>query len=658
MKEEIKYQYQVLTDEQRATITRHHDEFVRSRDVRDIGHDELDQMSIEESVEFNAKTAQSFIEPRKNATDINIVTGIPREKMLDVVSNILKLNLQPDVLAFNEDDQSDSELGKLFTYLTRKSNELEGDDVKQLLRMLYLLEQGTIFIEELWVPHTKKRKKMYNKNPESVGDGFSSMTWEAKDLTTYMCERRIVDITSVYLGNIKEFDINKQPYLFTREVLDYDYAKSIYGNWDNWDYVHKGKRSAFSNEEDDVPYRDFRLYELEDNQVEVLKYQNIWTDEYQIYINGVMMLPVDFPLPWEWTAQGDEGKCYSITKIVLEPISPYFAYGKSMMSKIRVHAELLDEMLRQMVRKTKQSTNPSVGNMTGQQLSNRLFDPGLIWENVNPDKVKSFIQHQGVTQSEYAFYNVLKETVDNMTVSQQFQGQDSGRPKTATEAADLQQQAQLALTLTIFSVRLMEERINYLRVQNILENWTRPIDTVVDEVNDTIRYKYRKVSLDNADFGDEVGTAQIAFIDHVPEEEERKDVSYMLLNEERGKGKTGSKRGFLSVPLLKNFRYSWKTRVNPSERESSNLQKVLFGEKHQQLMAFFGPQAVNMEALKKSFAKTWGDKYEDLFTSSSMSDMQAMMAQGGQSAGMNQSELLDRAKRNTGMAGIKPQGQL
>lgn len=651
MSEPFKYQYQVLSDEELAVMAGHYEMFNDAKLQHDDDYEELDEMTIDEFVEFNAKTAQSYIEPRVNASDTAINTGAPREKLLDVASNILKLNLQPEILAFSDTNAEDTSLGRSFTHLVKKSYELEGDDVKQQLRILYILEQGTIYLEEAWTPYTKKRKKIRNKRPSSVNTGYSDIQWSARDLTEYMCEKNIIDITGVFLGNMREFDINKQPYIFTREVMSRAQAKAIYGNWDNWDYVPQGIRSTFdSGEEGDVPYRDFRLYTIEDQQVEVIKYQNVWEDEYQIYLNGTMMLPVDFPMPWEWTAQGDEGKCYSITKVVLEPISPYFAMGKSMMSKVRVHAELLDEMLRQMLRKTKQSTNPPVGNLTGLKLTDRLFDPGVMWEGVNPDRIKKLIDHQGVTASEYEFYRMLNQGLDNMTVSPTFQGQEGQRNKTATETMELQRQAQLALTFTVFSVRLMEERLAYLRTQNILENWTRPIDIeVIDEVNGIVRNKYRRVTVENAEMGDEVGTAQISFIEDEPTPEMRRKTSYDLLNEQVGENATGINRSFISVTLLRRYRISWKARVNPSERESSNLNKLLLGEELAQVGQYFGAQAMNMDGYKKRFAKTWGRNYEDIFIPNDLAQMQAALGQPG----AQQGEMVDRAKANVGAQAMK-----
>jgi len=297
--EDVTYQWQILDEGQENALSRHYSEFVSARDQRDGTHYEFDGMSLIEKVEFNAKTACSYIEPRKNASDINIVTGIPREKMLAIASNILKLNLRPEALATDQNDDQDAELSRAFTNLLRKSNELDGDEEKQLMRVMYLLEQGTCLVEEAWVPRSKKRKIPKDRTKMDPANGFKDLEWYTREIQYYHAESRILDLSQVYFGNIKQYDINLQPFLFTRVVMHVKEAEAIYGNWSEWKYVHAGNRSLFGEDgSDSIPYRDFRLYELESEQVEVVVYQNVWEDEYQIYINGVAMLPYGFAIPW------------------------------------------------------------------------------------------------------------------------------------------------------------------------------------------------------------------------------------------------------------------------------------------------------------------------------------------------------------------------
>lgn len=625
MDDQKPYQWQRMTPEQERERVELYQRMTRARDVRDQHHDEFDSMTVLESVEFNAKTANSYIPPRANAGDINIVTGMPREKMLDMLSNIHKLNLEPTVHAFNKQDQEDEETGRVFTYCLKKSNRLDDDEVKRMLREYYMMEQGTVLIEEAWVP----RKKPYNvlKKKGDPINGFRDMEYVKKYITTYHAERRIIDLTNAYPENIKEFDMAKQPGFFTREVMHKKEWEAIYGDWEAAQYVHPGNHQSFLGEDgsDSVPYRDFRLYDLEDDQIEVIKWQSTYDDHYQIICNGVFMLPPDFPLPWEWMSEEGDGKCYSVTKQVFEPISPFFFYGKSLMAKLRVHAEVLDEMLKVMLHKTKQSSKPPMGNLTGQTLSPRIFDAGTLWEGVDPRKLLRLIDHDGVTSSEFQMYELIRRGVSELSVSETFQGQATQGGTTATEIMEMQKQAQLALGLTMFACRRLEEKVNYLRLQNLLENWTRPIDERIVMVKDQLVKQpiYRKFSLDNVNLQNRMGTAYVEFTSYVPKNAaEAKKLSYKSLEK---KYKTKTEHILVSVPLLSEFRHRWYVTVSPSRQESDDLNKVLFTEELGQIMQFFGPEAVNVDFYKRRFATLWGHKMEDVFTPTSMTSLQQMV---------------------------------
>jgi len=94
------------------------------------------------------------------------------------------------------------------------------------------------------------------------------------------------------------------------------------------------------DDSDAIDYRKWTLENLEKNMVEVIRYQDKWSNEFMIFINGVMMLPVGFPL----TAVSPSGE-YFLAKGSSHPISWFFAYSKSLGSKSKVDQAVLDELL-------------------------------------------------------------------------------------------------------------------------------------------------------------------------------------------------------------------------------------------------------------------------------------------------------------------------
>jgi len=99
----------------------------------------------------------------------------------------------------------------------------------------------------------------------------------------------------------------------------------LYGDMEGWQYVKAGTADStwFGG------FFDFRLNSIGKYEVEVLKYVAAGDGtkdefkEYQIYIQGVPMLPFGTPPPWKW-----EG--YNITMSIGKSLTRTIAYGKSL----------------------------------------------------------------------------------------------------------------------------------------------------------------------------------------------------------------------------------------------------------------------------------------------------------------------------------------
>ena len=139
----------------------------------------------------------------------------------------------------------------------------------------------------------------------------------------------------------------------------------IFGKWDRWENVSK-KIKKFDNQ-----YGNWRLLETEDDYVEIVRYQDKWNNEFVVLLNGVLMTPVGLPLPWGY-------EDYNIAQQNLEPIHAKFAFGKSLVFRIRNKVAILDEMMRLAVLKTQKSFMPPYVNISGRVLSNRVLMPGKI----------------------------------------------------------------------------------------------------------------------------------------------------------------------------------------------------------------------------------------------------------------------------------------
>jgi len=564
-----------------------------AKDMRDRQHDEFDGMTYLEYVESNKKGANTYIEPKKNKEDTNFVSGTIRQKMLAYLAALNNMDLSPDIQSFDKDNNEIKQLGEAMEDILFKVGEIDNDQEKKLLRQYQLLEQGSVFIEEKWEERWRKKKSYKGKMNGKFGKKDNKWKTTLKKCMS-KCTRDIIIPENVYLGDLSQFDMDKQPYLFTVELRSYEETQTIYGKWDNWKYVPKHiNREATAEDSEDL-YASVKLFDDHlKEEVEIIKYQDKWNDEYMILINGVMMLPGGFPL----SAMSPTGE-YTIDKQILEPISAFFAYGKSVPSRMKTTTALLDEMYRMAILKTQKSYAPPMANNTGQVLSSRIFSPGRITSGIDIERLQKIDpEGRGVDASEFKMLEMLQRNNDTNTVDPTFTGQQPQGTPTATQILETQRQAKMMLGLTVFSMSELEKKIAWSRINNILAHWFEKVDNEYDAESGEFIEKYRGVNMPKLIEGEGNGRQMVKLSDELPSS---KDV----YTEEKQLSMPGNpvRITYLKPSEIKKAKYKWTVNVTAKERKTDALNKVVFDEMMQKAMMF---PNINMQHLGEEFATVW-----------------------------------------------------
>jgi hypothetical protein len=596
----------------------------KAKNQRDATWTELNDMDYKTYHETNAKAANSYIRPKDNAYDTRVVTGTTEEKESTLISATLNYNLEPNVIAFDQNDMLFNELGGQMEAMVRKSREIENYDDKRPLILKEMFDQGTVFAEDGWCEEYRMNKDV-SFNYEI---GIGKVTKKELEKVFEGCKTTILSGLSVYLGNIREFDIRKQPFVVTVTKMPYEEAKGIYGKWKNWKYVSRKVQRVDDEEEDTMSYFNWRITEDEIDMVEVVKYYNKPKNEYNVLLNSVMMLPPEFPL----TAISPSGE-YPIAKGDVQPISNFFAYSKSVPAKTKVDQQVMDEMLRLIVLKTQQSFKPPMANNTNKVLSANVWMPGSMHMNIDPAKLLPIITPTGVTAAEFNAFQFIKNLVDQKSVSPAFAGDTSQGNMTATEVMELKKQQMMKLGLTIWGVISLEKQLAWLRIQNILANWTQPIDRKIDPLKNEIVEVYRTITTDTSL---ESGVNGKMIIEFNPEMANQLSSENVMAEEEflTESMQTPVRKVYMNPEMLRSIKANWFITISPTEKDTSELQRVLFTQNLRDALTIFGPQSVNMEYAKERFAVLANEDPEKFFTKVQQ-PMPGMEGQSGQPSGVS-----------------------
>lgn len=559
--------------------------------------------------EENEKIANTIVDETKNEGEPKVASGTIEAKLNTLLSHIDNLNLSPEVMAWDADDNLIRQVSTAFTDIMTVTAENDGGDdggdtEKRLLRQKELLKQGTVFVQERWTKRKQTKKKLEN----GYNGEFRGVKWSERLSKVFEGpERELLYAPNVYLGDITKFSMNDQPFAFMVETMHYDKAKEIYGEWENWVHVKKGNPPNTPSSADaggviggrTIFDGKFRLRTLQDDQVEIIRYQDPTRDEFQIMINGIMMMPIGFPL-----SAVTPGGRFNLTKQILYPINAQFAYGKAFVSSGDVYelSKIIDEMLRLFILKTRKSITPPYINNSGKVISRLSLMPGNISSGIVPGALQPIgNESQGVTAGEYQIYQELIQRVEQSTVSPIFQGQFGKAGTTATEVLEVQRQARLALGIIISACTMLEVKCGYLRLWNLMANWFSPIGEY--ENGGVFKKRYRKTSREVDLNGKGRGTRKIIPTDEALPHPEL--IAYIEKMDEKETGRP-TQRIYLSPKQLMEQEMRFRVVVNPQERMSSAYEKLLFRETLADALALVNLGArPNVSGLMGEFAKIY-----------------------------------------------------
>lgn len=585
-------------------------EMERIRNARENTQDEFNGMGYLTRYIENFKAGNSYTPPRRNLEDTSIVTGTTREKKNAIINAVLNLVFDVSFRAFDHDNLEDQQLGEAMTDCVFQSNQVEQWDEKKIYAYSELADQGDVFIEDLWVDEKridKKRIKIRDLTPE-VFKNFDP--GKAMKNIYSGPRRRVIPGPQVYLGNIRQPDIKLQPKIFTRQVISYAESKTVYGHLHRFDNVPRDLRKTQGAEEQHFGY-NWRLESLDKDMVEVICFQNKYEDEYQIFLNGVMMLPVGFPMPWEY---GE----YNIIQGHLEPISAFFAYSKSVPDKTFLDQQVLDEMYRLAVLKTQKSFMPPIANYSANILTKNMFLPGMVNNDLDKGDVEVLggnPQLYQMSQSEFEMIKMVKNFVDEKSVSPSLSGQGFGSRTTATEVDSVIKQAKQQLGIMIFGFMNLHLQLDLIRLYILLENYTKEHGDKVNDITKKLEKKFAAVSVERDIGGRGLGLKRIEFTENPLKPDPNQPLVDPIYDLEEGIKRDENGTPTSVVPpkkpvkimqikpsTLRSIKYKWYPEIQVNERESSLTDKISFEDRLVKANQLWGPGAINQEYSKQQWA--------------------------------------------------------
>lgn len=588
---------------------------ILARNMRDRSHPELDGMTLIEYYESNRKKDLSYLPPKKNKNDVRIVTGTTREKDSTIVSSMLSMNFKGDVTAFDVEDLMVASLGNNMGDWVHKSREIEDWESKRSSFYRELASQGDVFGEEIW-------KEMYRNEPTAKmsfdptkDDPKEFKLSEMPKKIMARAEVRMVNAKKLYPFNIRIQNVKEQPGCAVLNIYSRSEAKAIYGTWKRWENVPYNIQTTEAYFPDGTTYKDWNLTGLEDtDRVAELKIWLPHQNRYMIMLNGVMMLPIDYPL----TAVSPTGEI-NIAHGKFEPITDFF-YSKSLPSKTKIDQEVLDEATKISIEWFRQLVRPTKGASGNKTYSKNIYTAGKIIHDIKEGELFNlFPDTAAAGNSIFSFYKMFKDSIAEKTVSDNFSGEQGGE-QTATETIELKQQQMMKLGLGLDGVVNFERQLMWNRIQNLCVHWTDKDDKSVSSTTSGITEGYKDFSVhtevDNGAKGVKMFRLRTKGenIPAVADQEHEEDQLSKKYNKP-------VRIVYINPDMLRSLRYRWFIVVTPSPASNDKLTQLMFIQNVGEALQTFGPDALNMEYIKQRWAVVIGENYEKFFKKMSIQDM-------------------------------------
>lgn len=576
----------------------------RSRILEELNHSaeqrrrsyvEFDDMTYDQWYLANKLAGSGYIKPRVNKTDIATTTGITREKGNTIVTALLRYNFDYSIESFDDSNLPDLDVSNGLEACVKKSRELEKPNYESKRADVYaeFVTQGNAFILETWVEEERITKEI-NSKKLSLHD-LKSIKWVTKTprIEKY-CNSIMIPGINVFLGDMRQKYMVNQPYYSIRREISYAQAEAEYGNWERFKNVPRDKTITINGSNIDTHYWVMDGNTTK-NKVEEIRYYNPYKNIHQRFLNGVMMLPIGFPMEFDLGVNEP-----NLIKADGESMGANFAYCRGISAKNKFNQQVVDEFFRLILLKFRKSSNPPLANNTGKTLNDSINMPGTI-HKIDGEKIQPIGVSNSLTDAEYRIFEMVKEVINQSSVSPIFEGNAVRGEQTATEISQLKSQSLMKLGMIIVGVILMEEAMVTLRIYNILQHWTEEVDKSIEGTRGELLTK--RIVTDGQFSDGQSGKHMVEFMKGDLPTPEQVQSEEDILSKKHG---IIVRKTILSVDDVNTIKYKFYVKSVPTDKDTSDLKNMMEEEGIAKIAGMLQPgvipEEINRDYIKERAA--------------------------------------------------------
>jgi len=568
-------------------------------------YEEFSHRSVIEEMSAGQRIFNSYIPPRSEDPDeswrAQTVRPLNRNKMISIAAHVTANLIYPTIFAQNDKDEEDAQAARVMEDIVEWVTERADYDRVFLFAVISMLSNPIAIADVSYVKAVIKARQM-------TGEGAT--TKEVLDELNSGIKIGLVPADELLIANVREFHIQKQRFLIRRRYIDYDEAKSLYGEHENFEYVTPGVKSVYSSS-------DGAFYDLKDDDnptlVEEAVYYNRREDLEIPFINGIYhgkKKIEDNTMKHRRTVLLPDGEVatipvYKFAKSGYEPIDEMrFFYYKSAASKLGPDQDLVDTLYNMVIDGTFLSVMPPVNVFGSEEQDASVVYPGAV--NYFGKESKAEVMNLG--QNVNVGMNTLNMVERSMSQSSQDDtrvGMSAPGSQTAFEISRMEQNAAIQLGLFGKMIGFFVKDLANLIVDDIVMHLT--IAQMNEVIGGEVRMKYNTFLIQEKSEGGKKLKKRIQFTDEIMGEVDVAKKQLELLKKEKDNER---------ILLVNPYEFA-RLRFLIQVDASAKIGKTPYGQKALNLEAYdrmisnpiIDQQAVTRDFLVETFAEGETEKY-------------------------------------------------
>lgn len=440
----------------------------------------IDQMSF---AVYQPNDGDSLAGDEINSWRSNAVRPIIRNKIISINAHVTARTIYPRIVAFNRESEEEKDaatvMGDLMEWSVVNSNSAYADVSVQATTSALVNPISWVQTQYQEVYRMVKRGKN--------DDG----TWKIEymldeDQSGFIDEAVAPD--TMYFGEfyIRNGDVQLQPWLIRRKIINYNTAAELFGRYDNWKYVRPGIMVVYN----DANQQFYEVYDVDQyqNEVECVYYWNKSLDLYLISVNGVLLTDPDNPNP-------REDKLYPFATFgyeLLRAQGDSMAY-KSLAFKTMPDDKVINTLYPMIIDASYLALFPPTVAIGVETIGSDVLIPGMTTTMSSPDAdMKPLLS---ANQNLKAGYEALLQVEKNITDSS-IDVQEAAKPEstnsspTAYQISKAEQHSTILLGSFLHMVGRYVKQVGRLRIGDIKQHLTLPeVLAIEGSANTELVYK-------------------------------------------------------------------------------------------------------------------------------------------------------------------------